>query len=73
MNEYDEQAGLDNNKIELLESKKTATSLNPYRIEDRSKEIVLTHIGYCFKIDNRKSTLIFLTNDISLVILNILY
>ena len=40
MNEYDEQAGLDNNKIELLESKKTATSLNPYRIKDRSKEIV---------------------------------
>ena len=46
MNEYDEQAGLDNNKIELLESKKTATSLNPYRIKDRSKEIVLTHIDW---------------------------
>lgn len=43
MNEYDEQAGLDNNKIEFLESKKTAKSQNPYRIKDRSKEIVLTH------------------------------
>ena len=43
MNEYDEQADLDNNKIELLEIKKIAVSQNPYRITDRSKEIILTH------------------------------
>ena len=43
MNEYDEQADLDNNKIELLEIKKIAMSQNLYRIKDRSKEIILTH------------------------------
>ena len=43
MNEYDEQEDLDNNKIELLEIKKIAMSQNPYRIKDRSKEIILTH------------------------------